>query len=78
MTDRITDAAHRALKMRISDPAELARACQCSIADAVAALALARQPHSAVALTPADVRRVVELTREVRVAEGTERLWRER
>lgn len=63
----IHDIAHRAIRMRLSDPAELARACQCSIADAVAALALARQPHSAVALTPADVRRVVELAKEVRV-----------
>ena len=56
--DRIAAAAHRAIKLRISNPAELARAAECSIAEAVRALALANQPHNAVVLRPADVARV--------------------
>ena len=56
-------AAHLALRLRLSDPSELARAAGISIAQAVRALALANQPHSAVVLRPAEVALVV--SREV-------------
>ncbi len=59
MTTPAHEAAHRALRLGIRNPAELAREAKVCIADAVRALALLEQPHSAVVLRPADVARVV-------------------